>query len=201
MWPSKSQQKEALPCPLRPQQFGSTFYIWASTFLVQSSSLSKWSKKFQRILKVWDSKFQYYLIKKRKTNCHLSDIVQMLKKNAYNERQDGAQGKGILYLSSISMGQNGASSLHWFYYLNTCWTSQSECNSRVKWRHDETWTIYDCDLFVQGDNLHVPETRKMVTDGHWFSWRSRDTTKLRVGLNKLSTVCQIHFIIICFMFI
>lgn len=74
IWSSKSQQKEALPCPLRPQHFGSTFYIWASTFLVQSSSLSKWSKKFQRICKDGDSKFQYYL---KKTETKLIYLIQM----------------------------------------------------------------------------------------------------------------------------
>lgn len=164
MWSAPWQEKEALPCPLRPQQFGSTFYIWTSTFLVQSSSLSKRSEKFQRILKVWDSKFQYYLKKEKQTVIYVLQYYRCFLKNGL-QLQDGAQEKrkrGFFYLSSISMGQNGASSLHWFYYFNTCWTSQSKCRSRVQWRCNETWTIYECDLFVQGDNLHAPLTRKIV---------------------------------------
>ena len=77
----------------------------------------------------------------------------------------GAQGKRFLYLSSISLGQDGASGLYWFHHFNTRWTPQSKCAGRVKRRHDAAWTVYDCDLFVQGDNLHAPRTRGMVTDG------------------------------------
>lgn len=111
------------------------------------------------------------------------------------------KGRRFFYLSTISLGQDDTGSLHWFYYFNTCWTSQSKCGGRVKWRHNETWTIYDCDLFIQGDNLHTPGTREMVTDGGTGLPEGQENTKLRVGLNKLSTVRQIQFIIICFMFI
>lgn len=75
------------------------------------------------------------------------------------------KGTGFLYLSSISLGQDGTSSLHWFQHFNTCWTSQSKCTGRVNWRHNETWTVYNCDLFVQGDNLHVPGKRGIVIEG------------------------------------
>lgn len=69
------------------------------------------------------------------------------------------------YLSSISLGKDGTGSFHRFYYFNTCWTSQSKCRGGIKWRYDEAWTIYDCDLFVQGDNLHAPERREMELMG------------------------------------
>lgn len=139
---------------------------------MQSSSLSKRCKKFQRILKVWNSKFQYYLKKKTTKPENVIHLIQC-KKNLENlllkvlmmKEKTELKGRGFFYLSSIGLGQDGTSSLHWFHHFNTRWTSQGKCTGRVKWRHDETWTVQDCDLFVQGDNLHAPATRGMVTDG------------------------------------
>ena len=129
-------------------------------------------------------------------------MTVVLKKKLTMKDRWNSRKRGFFYLLGISLGQDGARSLQGFNYLNTCWTSQSKCRSRVKWRHNETWTVYDCDLFVQGDNLHAPGTRKTVTDRALIFLKDKgENTKLRVGLNKLSTVCQIQFIIICFMFI
>lgn len=78
---------------------------------------------------------------------------------------------------------------------------RSKCRSRVKWRHNETRTVYDRDLFVQGDKLHAPGTRKMVTGRALASEGQGGEHGSGLDWNKLSTVCQVQFIIICFMFI
>lgn len=75
------------------------------------------------------------------------------------------KGRRFFYLSIISLGQDDIGSFYWFYYFNICWIFQSKCGGRVKWRYNEIWIIYDCDLFIQGDNLYIFGIREMVIDG------------------------------------
>lgn len=81
-------------------------------------------------------------------------------KDRWNSRE-----RGILYLLSNQPGTGMALAASSGFTSSILAGLLRASRSRVKWRHNETRTVYDRDLFVQGDKLlHAPGTRKMVTD-------------------------------------